>query len=260
MGQSSSVPKLSDATQVNNETPLDALQRAEEMDKYLEAISKSDINRRAREGNNYTPMNSSFSIVPAKDAQFPEGRIITMMPSADSGLPHTRGKDLICIPAYYPQERMEQLLLHERIHLHQKQHKAAYERFYKNYWDFKPNIYPLPESISRLLRLNPDTVGWPLYIWRDTWIPICLFQREDKPSLRECSYCWYNPKGGVLLKTMPPAWREFFGDVGQSEHPNELSACYGADFEKYNDVPAARVYYSFLFTREQFYSKSSERD
>lgn len=250
MGQSSSTPLILDSTA--QETPLEALENAERIDHYLERIQESPINRKAREGYQYAPMVDRFLDMPINDAQFPQGRILQMMPSADGGLPHTRGKDLICIPAYYPPSRLATLLTHERIHLHQKQHRDAYNRFYIKAWGFKPNIYTIPDDIAKRIRLNPDTVGWPHYIWRDTWIPLCLFERDDAPSLRDCSYCWYNPKGGVLLKTMPPAWHSFFGDVSQVEHPNELSACYGATFDVYQTVPAAKLYSSFLFNKEDF--------
>jgi hypothetical protein len=207
------------------------------------------LNRRARETYVYAPYKGAMLDVRQNDNQFPHGTIITMMPTADSGFPHTRGKDIICIPAYYPEERLQSLVIHERIHLDQKARRKDYENFYKKYWGFKENTYNIPENILKLVRINPDTIGWPTYIWRDTWIPLCLFQREDKPNMRECSYCWYNPIGGVLLKSMPPAWRDFFGDVGQSEHPNEISACYGADYEQYQ-TEAAKLFYAFLFARK----------
>ena len=256
MGQSESrivplVPNVMSAS--------DILADAEKKDGYLAAIQNNSINSRARSENVYAPFGDEFSDVEQNDNQFPKGVIISMMPSADSGFPHTRGDNVICIPAYYPREKLKHLLIHERIHLAQKANRSAYDNFYKTQWGFKENHYAIPENILKLTRINPDTIGWPIYIWRDTWIPLCLFEREDKPSLRECSYCWYNPKGGVLLKKMPPAWRDFFGTVGQSEHPNELSACYGADYEDYKDVEAARLFYSFLFTKQEFYRGNSSR-
>lgn len=229
------------------------LELAEQSDGYLKAIAKSDINRRARDESAYRPVktDNSFLNIQYSDNQFPKGIIVPMMSSADGGLPHTRGANVICIPVYYPKERLEGLLLHERIHLHQKAYRNEYDIFYKKWWGFKKNTYIIPENIMKLIRINPDTLGWPIYIWRDTWIPLCLFEREDKPNLRDCSYCWYNPKGGVLLKSTPPAWREFFGGVGQSEHPNELAACYGADYDRYNSNEAAKLFYSFLFTMKK---------
>ena len=262
MGQSSSVDQVSpQPPQQLNTTPTEALADAEAQDNYLAAIQASSINRRARENYVYQPMNSTFLSTDDynSDRQFPKGRIITMMPSAEAGFPHTRGTDIICIPAYYPEDNMASLLIHERIHLHQKALRKEYANFYEKFWDFKPNIYPIPEDILSRMRINPDTIGWPIYIWKDTWIPLCLFEREDRPNMRECTYCWYNPKGGVLLKSTPPAWREFFGDMHQSEHLNELSACYGADFQKYYLVQnkAATLFYTFLFTKEHFYSENS---
>jgi len=253
MGQTES--KRENLQQQSAKEPKKLLEEAEAHDGYLEAIEKNDINRRARETFVYAPYKGSIFNINQNDNQFPQGIIITMMPSAEAGFPHTRGKNIICIPAYYPQERLPSLVIHERIHLDQKAHRIQYDNFYKTHWGFKENTYKIPENILNLVRINPDTIGWPTYIWRDTWIPICLFQREDKPNMRECSYCWYNPRGGVLLKSMPPAWRDFFGDVGQSEHPNELSACYGADYEHFQNNEAAKLFYSFLFAR-----KSSVRE
>lgn len=250
MGQSESKPTEL-YTNYENMTAHDALNEAEEQDGYLLAIQRSSVNRRARSSDDYRPFSDKFLNVEHTDSQFPQGVIVEMMPSADSGFPHTRGKNIICIPAYYPKEKLPSLLIHERIHLDQKARRQAYDQFYKDKWSFKENVYPIPEDIQKLIRINPDTMNSPIYIWRDTWIPLCLFQREDRPSIRECSYCWYNPKGGVLLKSMPPAWRDFFGDVGQSEHPNELSACYGGHYDNYKNVKAAELFYAFLFTRRK---------
>jgi len=264
MGQSESVLQDSFANSskffLTGEEAENALNEAEKQDGYLSTIAANSINKKARENNSYRVASESVIKSDAELPQtniFPDGRIITLMSSADAGLPHTRGKDIICIPAYFPKDRLQAMIVHERVHLHQKLIREQYKQFYKKEWQFTENNYNIPDSIRSRIRLNPDTIGWPMYIWRDTWIPLCLFEREDKPSLRECTYCWYNPKGGVLLKSMPPAWKEFFGDIGQSEHPNELTACYATEYEKYKGVEAATAFYSFLFTKEHLYGKNS---
>lgn len=225
-----------------------ALAKAEKKDQYLAKIAENSINSRARSEFSYMPFAESKALETyvADSPPFPRGQIIYMMPSADAGFPHTRGDSVICIPAYFPEAKLAHLLIHERIHLHQKKFPEKYEGFYKSRWGFTVNTYVIPERIQKIIRLNPDTIWGPIYIWRDTWIPFSVFEREDKPNMRECSTVWYNPKGGVLLKSMPPAWKEFFGDVSQAEHPNELSACYGADYEKYTDCEAAKRFYAFL--------------
>jgi hypothetical protein len=226
----------------------DALAKAETQDQYLTKIGANSINVRARSEFAYYPFAESKALETyvVDSPPFPRGQIVYMMPSADAGFPHTRGDSVICIPAYFPPTKLAQLLVHERIHLHQKQFSEKYGAFYKSQWGFTPNMYPIPEKIQKIIRLNPDTIKGPVYIWRDMWIPFSVFEREDRPNMRDCSTVWYNPKGGVLLKTMPPAWKEFFGDVSQAEHPNELSACYGADYEKYADCDAAKRFYAFL--------------
>ena len=231
---------------------INALEEAEASDGYLSAVNSSSINRRARANNSYSvsPDSVIHSLL-ENHTSLPTGVVVTLMPSADAGFPHTRGNDIICLPAYYPSDRLASVLVHERVHLHQKQNRKKYIEFYKSKWGFEEYKDEIPDSIAKRIRINPDTLGWPIFIWKDKWIPLCLFEREDKPNLRECTYCWYNPKGGVLLKSMPPAWREFFGNVGQSEHPNELAACYVAEYNLYKNVDAAKQIYAFLFVSEK---------
>ena len=251
-----SVSKNIEKSDESEESPGEILANAEAIDGYWAAISKDPVNSLARDAYTYKEFVGE-TVLSTEDYDtsgiFPKGRIITMMPSAEAGFPHTRGKNVICIPAYFPEHAMPTVIVHELIHLHQKDMRIEYEEFYRKYWDFSPiDEKMIPENIRNRRRLNPDTIGWPTYIWRNTWIPLCLFEREDRPNMRDCKYCWYDPYKNILRYSAPPAWIEFFGNVDGTEHPNELSAYYGSEVEKYKTLPgsAARLFYAFLFTHK----------
>ena len=63
------------------------------------------------------------------------------------------------------------------------------------------------------------------YAWENRWVPLPLFEREDRPDLRECSVHWWDQRTGELGKNPPPSFSSTFGHYHpQAEHPREVSA------------------------------------
>lgn len=236
--------------QQNKISPIElTLAAAESIDGYRQAISQSPINRKAREGQIYAPAPSFIAPVGSISSPppWPTGTIIWMMPSADGGLPHTRGNNIICIPAYYPVEQLPSLLLHERVHLHQKMYKERWDKFFTERW-LNRAIWTLPPNKwSDLIRLNPDTIGTPYYAWKHRYVPLTIFDRKDRPDIRETTVIWLDLVDNTVAKYCPPEWDTWAGTTGPStEHPREMAAYYIQDRAKWTGTPAADILFAAL--------------
>jgi len=108
-----------------------SLEYAERFDHYLEQCNQSEINRLARRKCSYTTWNDQSLAQKATLflRSLPELKevpsVIILNPSADGGMPHTRASSIICLPAYYPETKLEETLKHELVHINQKQNPTA---------------------------------------------------------------------------------------------------------------------------------------
>lgn len=197
---------------------MNALQKAEQLDSFFWHVSKSPINARARASLSYVPVDSE----PTPWLYGTE--IVSMFPTAEAGMPHTRPPNLICLPQYYPESKKQETLIHEYIHIHQRNNKADWnELFVKEGWTpVQGNDIP-PRWRDRC-RLNPDTIDQPFWAWKGRYIPLPLFEREDKPDLRQIHVSWWDQETGVRHGTAPRLFLERYGNAPQPEHPRELSA------------------------------------
>jgi hypothetical protein len=233
MGQSFSLEHFSENPLRPNRPPisgnegLQALAFAETLDEYRGLVDKSAINRLARAGQTYMPWPHSINRkVPDADPAepWPSGQVIWMSPTADEGLPHTRAPNYICISKDFPEASLANTLLHERVHVSQRLHPSSWQKILEDVWDMKPWYGFLPADIQARRRINPDLLLAPLYIWKQTWIPLALFQSTSQPKLNEIDLVWWNDKQRILSRQAPPGWVEFFGSIPAGEHPFELSA------------------------------------
>lgn len=196
---------------------MDILSIAERYDGYRSRCSQDILNQSARSSQSYTQMNLLLQPAPYK------AQMVQLHPTADAGLPHTRPPNLICVPAYYPMNN--ETLLHELLHLHQRNEVEKWEnKFSAQGWIPCPDE-TIPERWRRRCRLNPDTLSQRFYSWQNQWVPLPMFEREDKPDLRQCIVRWWDQKSGSLTTEPPASFVAAFGkNHPQPEHPREVSA------------------------------------
>jgi hypothetical protein len=221
----------------------EALYYAESKDKYNRACGESRKNADARQGMNYTAAaltdvdfnmyNQLFKeyirFVPQRllrDIDY--ASIAILMPSADNGFPHTRPDRLVCFPQSASLPPLE-TFIHELWHIHQRAHRDLWHRLYTVTWGFKPwNSEGIPEELRSQIRINPDTMMYGLYCWRDEWVPLPIYNSPTRPRMNDCSVWFLNVKTGRWRQTVPEAWAEYFSHpmipASAHEHPNELSA------------------------------------
>lgn len=223
----------------------EALHYAERNDRYITACLESPANSRARMGTIYQVANLSPVEMNTYTQLFEEYKrhvprrlladldyvsIVILMPSADTGFPHTRPDRLICFPH---SGRLPSLstFIHELWHIHQRTYPDLWARFYEKIWKCKLySIDNIPDELYSHMRINPDTLAQRVYCWRDTWVALPIFQSPTQPQLGECSVWFLNIRTGVWRKSAPVEWAEYFGGderqipASAHEHPNELSA------------------------------------
>ena len=200
---------------------MNALAQAESIDSYQAKCADNDLNARSRARCTYIPWTDphSFSSY-ALDGE----TIVTLHPSADGGMPHTRPPATICLPAYFPESRMEETLKHERIHLDQRKRYSAWvAALGMEGWT---PVDDIPEEYRRRCRLNPDTCWSPFWAWNGRSVPLPLFVREDKPDLKEIAVRWYDLETQTLSSAIPPTLVKKYGTLQSHslEHPFELMA------------------------------------
>lgn len=207
---------------------MDLLAKAEQIDKYRTACSRSELNRLAREKHIYSVFSNENPAALQQVADTMDltrgSKIVILHPSADNGYPHTRPGNLICMPAGFSLYNAPKTLLHEACHLHQRSH-ASYWTSYsikQGWWPVAAD--QVPERWRARCRINPDTMATPFWSWQEHYVPLPLFRNEQSPSMGECDVRWYDMRNGVLYKVPPPSFTARYGDTGQPEHPFEVSA------------------------------------
>lgn len=194
------------------------LKKAEEIDNFFEQVKESPINQKARENLSYFP-TLNYTI-PFLDGT----QIVLMHPTAEAGMPHTRPPNIICMPKYYPESKQQETLVHEFIHIHQRKHKAKWDTFFQKEGWHRADPFELPEYLYNRCRMNPDTIDQPFWAWKDRHIPLPLFEREDKPDLRQVVIHWYDKETGRREAEAPRSFLEKYGSPSQPEHPREIAA------------------------------------
>lgn len=151
--------------------------------------------------------------------------ILTMHPTAEAGLPHTRPPNLICMPIYYPEDRMKETLNHELIHVDQRRRRIKWNAFFERQgWRPVPEA-EIPQRWLQRCRMNPDTIDERFWAWKGRHVPLPLFEREDTPDLRQVVIHWWDRETGIKQNQPPRSFSERFGSFpSQPEHPRELAA------------------------------------
>jgi hypothetical protein len=204
------------------------LDDAERYDHYRARCFQSEANSAARKGQIYEP-----SFVAADVAAFmseyaeatpllQDSRILVLHPSADSGFPHTRPGNLICMPAGACRKTLEcrETLLHEAIHLHQRAHLNDWiEHCREQGWE-PISSEQIPVHLLKNVRINPDTISLPFWAWKGIHVPLPLFSGD---KLSAVDIRWLNLGTGDLSGP-PTSFTLKYGAPSQPEHPFEILA------------------------------------
>jgi hypothetical protein len=198
---------------------MEELSKAEVYDHFLETVRSDPVNSRARQHLYYGSMEQDTK------PWLLHTEIVTMHPTAEAGMPHTRPPNLICIPKYFPEERLDHTLAHELIHIDQRRRRYKWDAFFEREgWKPVSQTEIPPRWLSRC-RLNPDTIDDRFWAWQGQYIPLPLFEREDKPDLRHVSIQWFDKHTGIRQGQAPLSFQQRYGtNPPQPEHPRELAA------------------------------------
>jgi hypothetical protein len=202
------------------------LRAAEELDQFFGRISQNEMNLLAR---------SNLSYLPAKnytESWIENTHIVTMNPTAEAGMPHTRPPNIICMPIYFPESKKSETLAHEFVHIHQRRNTDAWNRFFQKEGWSRVDPYELPDRLVARCRMNPDTIDQPFWAWKNQFVALPLFEREDKPDLRHVAIRWLNLETKVHQSEAPRSFLERYGYPSQPEHPREISAVQLAPYVK----------------------------
>lgn len=145
------------------------------------------------------------------------------------GMPHTTTATTIRMThAVLESPRYETILVHERVHLDQKQRPRVWRDLVKRIWSYEVFSEPpagIPAEWVEARRPNPDTDQAPWAVWRGRYVFFAAFHADRR--LKTASVRIWDLESGRLVE-IPPEWRRQFtsGDVlpHQYEHPYELAA------------------------------------
>lgn len=216
-----------------------ALFEAELKDNYRAKCQMDRLNAVARDGQVYVAAKQSETererceahvrgLLPSPGEFAVLGRVnvVYLMPTADGGLPHTRPPRVVCLPMS-PIPVSAETMTHELWHVHQRAFPDRWAAFLRDRWNFVPYRGSLPDKFNGVLRHNPDTLAQPLWLWRNEWVPVCLFTNPTTPTLSDTAVWFYNTKRGMYVTAVPAEMVHFFGgDLPPVayEHPYELAA------------------------------------
>jgi hypothetical protein len=246
MGSFCCAPSLSFHFIDNKNDALILLEMAERRDHYQTECQQDPLNALARRECAYTPqyitphdrakyesdLQGKIPYLPKRLLnELKEVHIISLMSSADGGMPHTRPHSIICFP------NMDYLsslttLIHELWHVHQRLYPAFWNRIFDK-MGWSQWYGELPASIEFHRRYNPDTIDIPLWEFKK-WIPIPLFHDRTHPKIDEIDMIFYHTEKKMHVTNIPP---EFSGyhDLPSSafEHPREMTAYMLSDPKRY---------------------------
>lgn len=219
--------------------PRQLLDLAERDDGYRASIEASVPNRLAREGQEYTP----FFVGPSAAQRLSEemdaiellgdANIIVMHPSAESGMPHTRPRNIVCMPASYVEtagrNELADTLRHEAIHVHQRNNPKRWDTFCRREgWEpVQDPVQQIPQQYRLACRLNPDTfrAPHPFWAWDGAYVTLPILIPKPQPTLRDCEIRWLDLRAQRIVAEPPPSFQKRYGrQPPQPEHPYELFA------------------------------------
>ena len=225
------------------------LNLAEKEDGYMEECLDQTLNATARKQLAYRPnrmsvhdhqsaiayLESAKPLLPRRlRSELSKVHILQLMPTADDGMPHTRPGDIICYPD------LSQLfslttLKHELWHIHQRK----YQDFWLNVFvslGWKPWPGTLPPKLEEYRRYNPDTIDAPLWVFRDTWVPVPVFRDSARPRVSDIEVWFYHVVEKYHTKKVPTELSVYYSHLPAVayEHPREITAYMLAEPDKHS--------------------------
>jgi hypothetical protein len=198
---------------------MEQLAKAETYDHFFETIRKDPVNHRAREPLSYVAMSQET------EPYLLNTEIVTMHPTAEAGMPHTRPPNLICMPAYFPEDKKEHTLHHELIHIDQRRRKYKWDAFFEREGWKQLSEQEIPTRWLQRCRMNPDTIDDRFWAWNGKYVPLPMYERDDKPDLRHVTIQWWDRDTGIKQNQAPLSFQQRYGSTpSQPEHPRELAA------------------------------------
>jgi hypothetical protein len=211
---------------LNANEARNALEKAEKKDFFRTEVDYDPVNKAARAGLDYIPVEGPD--LPIDTSWLKEDIVICWMsPSAEAGMPHTREENLVCLPLYWSQSHLLETLKHEAIHIDQRKRPMEWVKWCTNEGWVLIDEKVIPERWRRLCRLNPDTMKFRFWAYKNRWVPLPMYEREDRPKLREVQIKWWDRKTGELLLSPPAEVQEVIRGISNPEHPFEIAAYRG---------------------------------
>ncbi len=201
----------------------EALEKAERKDFFRSDVQSDPINRAARVGLDYVPVEGPD--LPIDTSWLRDDIVICWMaPSAEAGMPHTREENIVCLPLYWSQGQLLETLKHEAVHIDQRKRPMEWVKYCTTQGWVLIDEKEIPERWRRLCRLNPDTMKFRFWAYKNRWVPLPMYEREDRPRLREVQIRWWDRKTGELLVHPPAEVAGILEGVMNPEHPFEIAA------------------------------------
>jgi hypothetical protein len=208
---------------------IHSLEESERIDHFQERCKNNFVNMYIRNNFSYTTeyneyYNNILEYIKKYDI-FNDVKIVQLNNSAENGYPHTRPKNIICLPndARFPS--LEKTLFHEVVHIHQRNNETMWERFLNNEgWNYV-NEEKLPERWRNMCRLNPDTITKQFYSFQKRYVPLPLFIKDSNIRFSDVKVMYYDMQTGVLEHNTPKGIIDKYGThMSQPEHPYEIYA------------------------------------
>jgi hypothetical protein len=215
---------------------MSILEQAEAGDSYRRSCANSFLNDKARSTQGYElstlsadaerSLRNAIDTIPL----YSICEIAILNAKADNGFPHTRPKNIVCIPDSLCSNtpatpKFMETLMHEAIHVHQRLNKDLWQRgLEKVKWTpVAPDA--IPDKFKERLRLNPDTILEPFWAWSTHHVPLCMFRDVNNPTLENTVVEWYDLRTHSLFHSPPNGFKKVYSmHINQMEHPYEIYA------------------------------------
>lgn len=160
-------------------------------------------------------------------------KIVKINSGFDWDYPQTRA-DVVFIPEYFFQTPNVKTLVHEKMHLYQREYPKLFENLY-NRWGFKKiklNDSEKEQINSRGLYSktinNPDTTDGGTWVFRknkdEYLLPVYAIKSNGKPTTLGFIMDANNRNNSMYFVGDISDFSNFFG-ANQIDHPNEIFAC-----------------------------------
>jgi len=146
------------------------------------------------------------------------------------GLPHTYDANTIRLTrSMYESSHVDDILIHERVHLDQKRNPSEWLQFYKKYWKYTVSSSPptnIPYQFIVSLRPNPDTNDSPWVTWNNRYVFFPTSSANNR--LKDAKVTIWDLELHTVVD-VPLEWKKMFCSAEsacphQYEHPHEISA------------------------------------